>query len=1019
MTSSPAPGKNRQALKRLIRSAGRRLGVRGWRPDVEAIEATGLFDRAAYLAKYPDVAAANIDPVIHYLDVGAGEGRSPCDFFDSSYYLERNPDVAAAGLNPLLHFHEFGWRESRHPSADFDVDWYIRTHLGGPDAQLNPLLHYLTSGRAAGLEIRPVENSAVELIRTSGVFDESFYREHYPDVAATGADPIDHYLRYGAAEGRNPSAFFDTRYYLENNQDVVDSGENPLLHFCRFGWKELRNPSRYFDVWWYWSNHLDPKVEGANPLGHFQTVGRDAGLDARPPTNPVQVPGSGHRHAAGSEVRRVCLFAGYDPHGIVDDYVVDYVRELARYCTVYYMADCDMQPGELEKLAPHVAGAWAERHGEYDFGSYSRLANRVGWDYLAEFDELLLVNDSCYLLRGLEDVFSKMDSRACDWWGLQATKGLISTRSNPRNRFQQPIPMPAVRGSLLETFERDYQYDFLVGSYFVAYRRPVIEDKHFRRLLDSVGGESSKKSLILKYEAGLTRHLIARGYAFDTFVSALYPLHPVYTNWYFRLLEEGFPLLKRYFLSENHYAVPGLYDWAERVWEKVPGANTETIRRNLERVTDPQRLQQSLHLGTDRLVDDLPVPDSLLDHDAFAAADRVTPKYRNWWAFPVCAFTGVFSGNERALYEEVKGDPSIRKLILTRGKPVDVEGVNVEVLPLESPAGQHRLMRAGNIFIKHSPTRNLVYPVSSDLHNIINLWHGVPFKRIGYASADMQHRLDRIADEHARCRAVISSSKVDTLAMAASFYPLSVNEVWNTGLPRNDFILRERDRLPTDMRDQMDKLEALLDGRKLVLFMPTFRNAQEDAYYRFAEDEVELLGNWLRRNNAVLGLREHMADEARSYSRQLTDLDCLDLSDDEFPNPEILYRISSALITDYSSCFIDYMLTGKPAISFAYDLDSYLAIERGAFYDLEFVFPGPVCRSFKELREALDGLFETPTLARAAHLEWKRRLFFDHVDDCSSARVAGKVKQLTDIGGLGRPPWKTESHENHHHLRNF
>jgi CDP-glycerol glycerophosphotransferase (TagB/SpsB family) len=1004
MTAPTFPaGRGQPTLKRIVRGIGRRIGMRSMRADVDAIEATGLFDHAGYLARYPDVAAAGIHPVVHYLDTGAREGRNPCELFDSAYYLERNPDVAAAGLNPLLHFHDTGWREARDPGPDFDAGWYVRTHLGNPGDAMDPLLHYLAVGRAAGLEIRAVADAAADLVRASGVFDEVHYVGEHPDVAGTGADPVSHYLRHGADEGRNPSAMFDTRYYLRNNPDVAASGENPLVHFCRVGWKELRNPSRDFDVWWYWSRHMDPTVEGDNPLGHYQALGRDAGLDPRPPIDPAQATGSGYRHPTGRP-RRICLFAGYDRDGIVDDYVIDYVRELARHCDVYYLADSDMRPGELDKLAGLAKAAWAERHGQYDFGSYSRLAQRVGWDRIAEYDELLLVNDSCYLLRPLDGVFAKMDARPCDWWGLQATKGLIATRRHASNRFRQPIPMAAVRDSLLSAFERDYQYDFHVGSYFVAFRRPVIADAHFRRLLDSVSAQESKKTLILKYEIGLTRHLIARGLAFDTFIDALYPFHPIFTNWYFSLLDKGFPLLKRYFLSENHYAVPGLHDWAARILEKVPGADVETARRNVERVTDPERLHRNLHIGTERVVDDLPVPEALLDDEAFLEADRATPKYRTWWAFPVCAFTGVFSGNERALFEEVKDDPSIRKIVLTRDKPVAVDGANVEVIPLESPLGQHRLMRAGNLFIKHSPTRNLVYPVSGDLHNIINLWHGIPFKRIGYASADMQDRLAAIAGQHARCRAVISSSKVDTLAMTAAFYPLSIDEVWNTGLPRNDFILRERERLPADLQEQLASLERMLAGRRLVLFMPTFRNAQEDAYYRFGEDEVAFLGDWLRRNDAVLGVREHMADSARVYGRQLAGLDCLDLSDDAFPNVEVLYRASSALVTDYSSSFIDYMLTGKPAVSFAYDYERYLGIERGGFYDLDFVFPGPVCRSFAELREALEGLFEPRSAVESGQLDWKRRLFFDHVDDGSSARVAERVKLLTDTTGLGKSP---------------
>lgn len=993
----------RRAMGRVIRRVARRLGVRSARADVEAIEATGLFDRDAYLQRYPDVAAAGMDPIVHYLDLGASEGRAPCEFFDSAYYLANNPDVAAAGLNPLLHFHEFGWHESRHPGPDFDVDWYARKYLAGDGGRTNPLAHYLTSGRQMGLQVRSVSDPSADLIRSEGVFDEDYYRQQYPDVAQSGVDPVAHYLRYGAREGRNPSAVFDTRYYLRNNPDVARSRVNPLVHFCQFGWRELRNPSREFDLWWYWSRHLDPSVEGQNPVSHYLAVGRHAGLDTRPAGDPSQLPGTGHEYPSDRPVRRICLFAGYDCDGIIDEYVVAYVQELARHADVYYLADGDMQPGELEKLTPHVVAAWAERHGEYDFGSYSRLVKKVGWESISAYDELLLVNDSCYLLRPLDEVFERMDVRPCDWWGLQATKGVMATRHKAGNRFRRPIPLDVVRASLLQAFERDYQYDFHVGSYFVAYRKPVLADAHFRRLLESIAFQSSKKALILKYEVGLTRHLIARGFAFDTFIDALYPFHPIYTRWYFSLLDEGFPLLKRYLLGENHHAVPGLHDWASRILEKVPGADVETIQLNLARVVDPERLQRNLHIGTERQIDDIVESDRLMGRRAFAAADRLTPKFPNWWAFPVCAFTGVFSGNERALFEEVKDDPRIRKIVLTRDRSVEVGGVNVEVMPLESPQGQHRLMRAANIFIKHSPTRNLVYPVAGELHNIINLWHGIPFKRIGYASADMQDRLPQISAEHARCRAVISSSQVDALAMAAAFYPLSLDEIWNTGLPRNDFILRQRARLPEDMQEELDRLQQQLQGRRLVLFMPTFRNAQEEAYYVFSDAEIDSLREWLSRHDAVLGIREHMADQARVYGRQLDGLQCLDLSDAQYPNVEMLYRASSALITDYSSCFIDYMLTGKPALSFAYDLDRYLGIERGGFYDLEFVFPGPVCRSFKQFREALDGLFDNPGEIELVSREWKRRLFFDHVDDRNSARVAERVRQLTDVKGVGKP----------------
>lgn len=1005
----PVPGRVGRKLQGMLRSLGSLAMRAGFnapdpiRNQVEAIERLGVFDRAAYLAAYPDVARSGADPVRHYVAHGVQAGCDPCAGFDTRYYAGNNPDVLAAGFNPLLHYFEFGWKEGRNPSAGFDATWYAERHLGGGDSGINPLLHYLTIGRDQGLEVRPVEDAAGELAR-SGLFDADYYRATYPDIDETCMDPLVHFMRHGASENRNPNAWFDTRYYLRNNPDVAASGENALVHFARNGWKELRNPHPDFDLWWYWCRHLDAARDDTNPLVHYLAVGQEAGLDTRPGPTPAQRSGEGWRHQPGSAVRRLCLFAGYDPDGLVDETTIAYLQELGRHADVHYLADCEMQPGELEKLAACTRSAHAERHGEYDFGSYARLVRRLGWDFIAGYDELILANDSCYLLRDLGEVFADMDARACDWWGMQATKGLASTRRNPRNRFLQPIPMDAVRASLLPGFDNDYCYDFHVGSYFVAYRRPVLDDPHFRALVESIVGQDSKRVLILKYEVGLTRHLLARGFAFDTYVRHLYPFHPLYTNWYFQLLDEGFPFLKRYLLSRNHYRVRGLWAWKDKLRRRVPQADIDAIERNLERVVDPQVLHDNLHVGGPRLAEAGGVPERLLDHSEFLAADQASPKYPDWWAFPVCAFTGVFSGNERAVFEEVRADPSIRKIVLTRGEPVAIEGANVEVVPLESPEGQHLLMRSGNIFIKHSPSRNLVFPVAAHLHNLINLWHGIPLKRIGYASLDMQHRKQAIAQEHLKCRAVISSSRIDTLAMAAAFYPLAYGDIWPTGLPRNDFILRDFERLPEDMQAVLLRLRSMVAGRRLVLFMPTFRNAQAEAYYQFTDAEIDWLGEWLERNDAVLGIREHMADDARVYSRMLERLQPLDLSAREFPDAELLYREAAALVTDYSSCFIDFMLTGKPALSFAYDYDSYASIERGLFYDLDMVFPGPVCRSFAELQAGLDGLFVEPDAATLAALDLKRRMFFDHVDDRNSARLVARVRQLVDFDMQGRNP---------------
>ncbi|MCX8017802.1 MAG: hypothetical protein N2690_07905, partial [Rhodocyclaceae bacterium] len=71
------------------------------------------FDSDYYLASNPDVAQAEIDPVLHYCEHGWQERRDPHPGFSTHCYLEGNPDVAAAGLNPFRHFIEHGRDEGR------------------------------------------------------------------------------------------------------------------------------------------------------------------------------------------------------------------------------------------------------------------------------------------------------------------------------------------------------------------------------------------------------------------------------------------------------------------------------------------------------------------------------------------------------------------------------------------------------------------------------------------------------------------------------------------------------------------------------------------------------------------------------------------------------------------------------------------------------------------------------------------------------------------------------------------
>lgn len=74
------------------------------------------------------------------------------------------------------------------------------------------------------------------------IFDSDWYKGKYPDAGEGGLEPLDHFIRIGAAMRYDPSPLFDTGFYLTSNPDVATGGFNPLLHYLHIGASEGRRP---------------------------------------------------------------------------------------------------------------------------------------------------------------------------------------------------------------------------------------------------------------------------------------------------------------------------------------------------------------------------------------------------------------------------------------------------------------------------------------------------------------------------------------------------------------------------------------------------------------------------------------------------------------------------------------------------------------------------------------------------------------------------------------------------------
>lgn len=147
--------------------------------------------------------------------------------FDSNWYLRNNPDIAESGINPLLHYWQFGAKEGRNPNEYFDAQWYLEKNLDVRISSMDPLEHYWRFGGHEGRNPSPRFNTRA-------------YCTSYPDVLGAGLNPLEHYLLFGKNEGRRVHGHNDAT--LNANQAFKESALEFLAPFNSF-YKSLRADS--------------------------------------------------------------------------------------------------------------------------------------------------------------------------------------------------------------------------------------------------------------------------------------------------------------------------------------------------------------------------------------------------------------------------------------------------------------------------------------------------------------------------------------------------------------------------------------------------------------------------------------------------------------------------------------------------------------------------------------------------------------------------------------------------------
>ena len=251
---------------------------------------------------------------------------------------------------------------------------------------------------------------------------------------------------------------------------------------------------------------------------------------------------------------------------------------------------------------------------------------------------------------------------------------------------------------------------------------------------------------------------------------------------------------------------------------------------------------------------------------------------------------------------------------------------------------------AARIWVTNSSVeRGLSFRGKNTLY--FNTWHGTPMKKMG-SDVELSNQSFRGKGQN-KFDVMMSQGHFETEVFSRSFN-LPKEKFLEEGLPRNDVLANYKDKKRAEIRNKIK----VKPNQIVILYAPTFREYDKDENLGVVMTPPMDLIKWERElgDKYVLLMRAHyevskvMQIKENEFVRNMTD----------YPDLNDLYIAADILISDYSSVFFDYAITGKPMLHFCYDYDKY-STKRGMYFDIrEKVSGGAAEDQVIELIKSID-----------------------------------------------------------------
>lgn len=235
----------------------------------------------------------------------------------------------------------------------------------------------------------------------------------------------------------------------------------------------------------------------------------------------------------------------------------------------------------------------------------------------------------------------------------------------------------------------------------------------------------------------------------------------------------------------------------------------------------------------------------------------------------------------------------------------------------------------------------------------LNLWHGVPLKKVGYDDdktvnwESRGQKIRRAIHKIPLGKEYVVATSQPYAKIYESAFKCPSSRVITLGQVRNDIFFDEEGYfLPKH------QLRKAAKGRKIILYTPTHRQEGKEKFPLEENFDFERLNQWCKEKHAVFVIRLHFYHKKETLDLSMYS-NIFNITEKEMDIQELLMD-TDLLITDYSSTYIDYLLLNRPLMFYEFDYEDYLMNDREMYYPYEEVTPGYHARNFDQFMEELE-----------------------------------------------------------------